>query len=94
LTSENLNQVKLQLEKQLSIKQAQIDELTIDRKNYVFRNVVEIEIEKVFDAENKIKSLEKINEQHEKDHQSEITKREDVMKQVQQLFGDVESKLA
>jgi len=68
--------------------------LTIDRKNYVFRNVVEIEIEKVFDAENKIKALEKINEQHEKDHQSEMTKREDVMKQVQQLFGDVESKLA
>jgi hypothetical protein len=54
--------------------------LTIDKKNYVFKNVVEIEIEKVFDAENKIKSLEKINEQHEKDHQSEITKREDVMK--------------
>tara|TARA_B110000285_G_C14808367_1_gene460778 strand:+ start:205 stop:378 length:174 start_codon:yes stop_codon:yes gene_type:complete len=57
--------------------------LTIDRKNYVFKNVVDIEIEKVFDAENKIKSLEKLNEQHEKDHQSEVQKREGVMVQVQ-----------
>jgi hypothetical protein len=70
------------LEKQLSIQKAQIDELTIDRKNYVFKNVVDIEIEKVFDAENKIKSLEKLNEQHEKDHQSEVQKREGVMAQV------------
>lgn len=57
--------------------------MTIDRKNYVFKNVVDIEIEKVFDAENKIKSLEKLNEQHEKDHQSEVQKREGVMVQVQ-----------
>ena len=70
------------MEKQLSIQKAQIDELTIDRKNYVFKNVVDIEIEKVFDAENKIKSLEKLNEQHEKDHQSEVQKREGVMAQV------------
>ena len=70
------------MEKQLSIQKAQIDELTINRKNYVFKNVVDIEIEKVFDAENKIKSLEKLNEQHEKDHQSEVQKREGVMAQV------------